>query len=303
MRAARVPFALVGAMLLTVACAGRNGGGVEEPLELDTVSFRMAAGVNGDRPARVALVRVDDDRLAEELLGIETAAWFGGEDRAFRNAHPASVHDGWEVVPGHDAGPFDVEVDEDLVGVLFCDTRIDGPPLRLERDGDLVFDVSGEGCALRGGSRKESFFDRLRRRKRVDVTFALSPDANGSRPVRVELVRTPDTQLVTELARLDSQAWFSQAGREFRARHSDALFDDWELVPGATYGPFELGVNDKADGVLFCGTPAGRALRVKWQRNIEIEIDARSCRFRVERVADRTGRTWRWNPLTWGIWR
>lgn len=300
---ARWPSAAAAALLAALPWAGgcAGGGGVDQPLRLDHISFRMHPGANDNAPAHLTLVRVAEDELLKELLQIESEAWFGEAGRAFRNKNPDALYDDWEVVPGRVSGPFDVELDDDeeVGGVLFCDTASAAPPMRLEADGDMTVNVAGDGCTVVSAGRDESFLERLRRRKLVSMTFATAADANGSRPVRVELVRTADAELVTDLLRLDPQIWFGRGGREFRAAHSSALFDYWELVPGTTFGPVDFAVNADADGVLFCAVPGGAPLRFAWEDEIEVAIDDEGCRVGAEEPAMRGGQTW--NPLRW--WR
>lgn len=152
------------AMLLLVAltaCAGRSPSEPpERPLRLKRIELSMADNANQDWPARVELVRMKDARLADELLRFETDDWFGEGGRAFKNGHPEVFFDDWEVVPGTTIGPFDVRLRDDVVGVLFCDTRADPPPLRFERNGDVMVRVEEGGCTLDGGrpSREKSLW-------------------------------------------------------------------------------------------------------------------------------------------------
>jgi len=285
-------------VILVAACAGRDPGAIDDPLKLKSVSINMEAGANGNQPARVELVRVPDERLMSELVSLDAAAWFGREGEAFRGAHPKAVYDRWEPVPGLSTGPHDVRLDGKYAGVLFCETREGSPPLRVERDGTLTIVIDDSGCRIEGGKHKESIVDRLRRSKFVELSFAVSAQANRNRPVRVELVRVGQSGLVDDLARLAGAAWFGEGGRLFRRAHPDALVDNWELVPGGSYGPFKLAVNESVNGVLFCGASARSALKVPWRRNVEVEIDIEGCRL-LEQGRNR----WRWNPLTWGGWQ
>ena len=123
----------------------------EHPLRLDSLTFAMPAGVNANRPARAALVRVQDARLVPELMQIENSAWFGASGEVFRHKHPGAFYDDWELVPGYVAGPFKVAVDAQVEGVLFCDTRVGSPPLRVERDGDVTVAIADTDCTLGGG--------------------------------------------------------------------------------------------------------------------------------------------------------
>ena len=117
-------------------------------LEIDTIVLEMKPLVNEDWPARVSLIRVNDIGLMKDLLHMDTGAWFGEGGEAFRNANPDAIYDDWEVVPGSRIGPFDAWVDEDVVGVMFCGTRGNPPPVRVARNGDIQVEIGREGCAI-----------------------------------------------------------------------------------------------------------------------------------------------------------
>ena len=117
-------------------------------LEIDTIVLEMKSLVNEDWPARVSLIRVNDIGLMKDLLHMDTRAWFGEGGEAFRNANPEAFYDDWEVVPGSRIGPFDAWVDEDVVGVMFCGTRRNPPPVRVARNGDIRIEIGREGCAI-----------------------------------------------------------------------------------------------------------------------------------------------------------
>ena len=135
----------------------------ERPLRIESATLSLAPAANDRRPVRVSLVRVDDERLAEDLLAVTGPEWFedGGRD-GFLAAHPTAVHDWWEVVPGTTIGPFDLRARGARAGVLFCDV---GPraPVRVERDGELRIGIDDDGCRVEGGepSREPGFFGRL----------------------------------------------------------------------------------------------------------------------------------------------
>ena len=256
----------------------------------------MQAGANGNSPGRLELVRVADEKLVAELVGTDVGAWFGPAGEAFRSAHPSALYDAWEPVPGVDSGPHRVKAEGRYAAVLFCETRHGSPPFRVERDGDLTVVIDDSGCRIEGGRPRQSILDRLRRSKRVELSFAVPGEANGNRPVRVELVRLDDPDLVPTLARLSGSQWFGQARAAFRSTNPEVLMDDWELVPGSSYGPFRLGVNDNVHGVLFCGA-AGRPLRVPWESEVNVEVGDRGCRLAGTDASRRS-----WNPLTWSAW-
>ena len=289
--------------LLTVAllvggCAGRGGNGIDEPLKLDRVSFDMKRGANDNRPTRVDLVRVREVALLNDLVEMDTAAWYGAAGEAFRAANPDAITDTWELVPGRPSGPFKVRLEGDYAGVLFCDAGGPSPASRLQRDGHVTIEADDRGCTVVGGKRQESLLNRLRRSKFAKLSFALPIAVNQNRPVRVALVRVKDANLVVDLTRYDSDRWFGAGGEAFRQDHPDALYDDWELVPGENYGPFRLAVNKKVAGVLFCSTPGAPPLQLDWKGDVEVEIDNEGCQLAVGQ-----GRGVRWNPLTWGGWR
>ena len=264
--------ALLWAGLLVTACASN---GVKDPVDIKRMSFDMRPGANGDRPARLELVRVEKERLVRELVGIATADWFGPAGAAFRSANPDAVYDAWELVPGRSAGPFDVKMRGKRAAILFCDTVAKPPPLRLVRDGLVNVRVLADGCEVEG-ERTKRFRDRLRRRRLVTVSFSTSADAGGHSPVRVELVRSPDPDIVEVLARVDPGSWFAFAADVFRRTNNDALFNRWELVPDGTFGPFGLTVNRGGEGILFCAG-SDYPLRIAWRKHNEVRIHGAGC--------------------------
>lgn len=112
----------------------------------------MSPTSNAGWPARVELVRVRDETLAGVLLRIEAANWFGDEGFSFRQANPLALYDAWEIVPGTNIGPFDIDERGDFAGVLFCDLRRARPPMRLPRGGDLMIYIDNEECNVTGAS-------------------------------------------------------------------------------------------------------------------------------------------------------
>ena len=110
------------------------------------------------------------------------------------------------------------------------------------------------------------------------LSFLVKAGVNANRPVRVVLVRVPDTRLVAELMRIETTAWFGAGGEAFRRLHPDAFYDDWELVPGRAAGPFEVAVDALVAGVLFCGTRAGSLpLRVELGADVTVTVGADDC--------------------------
>ena len=154
----RVAFALAVAAMLA-GCGGSSAPRPEppeRPLRLNQIELEMIEDPNRSRPVRVELVRVADMRLLPEILRINTNGWFGQTGQAFKSAHPEAIFDSWEVVPGTAIGPFEVEIDEDVAGVLFCDTLTAPPPLRFELDGAVRVTINNDGCELSGGEPSRS---------------------------------------------------------------------------------------------------------------------------------------------------
>ncbi len=145
-----VPVALAGC-IGGLGLGGDDGEKLERVLRLETITLTAQRGVNGDWPVPVELVRLRDPALVREALRIETRSWFGEAGDAFRSAHAEERYDAWEVVPGGVVGPQMMQVDRRVAGVLFCGTRSSPPPLRFERDGDVVVHIGDEGCSITGG--------------------------------------------------------------------------------------------------------------------------------------------------------
>ena len=136
----------------SVVLAGCFGFGaptpVEGPVSIRSVTFEMATDANAHWPARVAVVQAEDPAISDQLLTIPAAEWFTGKGKAFEAAHPEAYFDAWEIVPGHIAGPFRLDVDEYVTAVLFCDTDAATPPTLIAYDGDVAVHIDPEGCTV-----------------------------------------------------------------------------------------------------------------------------------------------------------
>lgn len=156
--------AMAGTLLTVYGCAAESvRTEPARPLRIETATLSLAPEANSRRPVRVSLVRVVDERLAENLLATAGSEWFeGGGREAFLAAHPTAVHDWWEIVPGTTIGPFDLRSRGVFAGVLICGvgSRV---PVRVERDGELRIGIDDDGCRIEGGepSREPGFFGRL----------------------------------------------------------------------------------------------------------------------------------------------
>ena len=142
---------MIGFLPLLASCGwlGFGNDGIQEPdnpIRVRTISLAMSSETNDSWPVRVALVRVNDKALADMLLRIEASNWFGDEGFGFRQANPLALYDDWEVVPGTNIGPFDIDQKGKFAGILFCDLRQSRPSLRLPYGGDVAIYIDSEGC-------------------------------------------------------------------------------------------------------------------------------------------------------------
>ncbi len=145
---------IAGLVVAASGCFWRDKESITKParpVKIKTIALTMAANTNDNWPVPVELVRVEDASLVETLLNIKANAWFEEAGRSFRQAHPEAHFDSWEIVPGTFAGPFNVKARGKLAAVLFCGTRLPSPPLRFERSGKVLINVSDAGCTLSGG--------------------------------------------------------------------------------------------------------------------------------------------------------
>ena len=150
-------YALIIAVLAVVACGSDRETITEpaRPLRLEQITLDMSPDANGRHPARIDLIRARDVTVIDRLLSFGTRSWFGETRDAFRKAHPAVQFDSWEIVPGTTIGPVDLAIEDWVGGVLFCGTlnlSTVSPPIRFERDGEVVVQIDDVGCTLRGGS-------------------------------------------------------------------------------------------------------------------------------------------------------
>ena len=302
---ARRLLAPVVAMAATAAmlggCGTTGGGAGTAVLTVETVTLRMASGVNDNWPVPVELVRVADQEALDQLLAMNAADWFGASGEAFRVANTDALYDAWEIVPGTTAGPFDVRVAGRFKGVLFCDVKGEEPQLAapFERDGDVLVSVKDTGCLLAGGcaSRRAGLLSvswggrtctgralpRPEYPTRIrEIRFEVAEGSNGNWPVSVELVRTADGSLIDQLMDIDTVAWFDELGEEFRNANPDVRFDNWEVVPGTVAGPYGIRLDGRVAGVLFCSASGSFGpILVGPARSAVVVIDGTGCDLRA----------------------
>ena len=106
-----------------VAGCGMLGGDDDPltPIDIQTLTLTAAPGTHGDSPVRIDLVRVDDTVVFDRLVRMESKDWFAGSDVKFIDTQPDASVLRYEVVPDTQAGPFDIELLDDVVAVLFCE--------------------------------------------------------------------------------------------------------------------------------------------------------------------------------------
>ena len=150
---------------IVLGLGGCGGGNKKEsivkpkpPLKIRTVSFSMGFSANNNWPVAVELIRVRDADIAQSLLDIKPKDWFAEERDNFRNANPNAYFDSWEVVPGTNFGPIKAKVRGRVAGVLLCDTEKSNAPLRVFQNGNVLINITDEGCSVqkyRRGRKKE----------------------------------------------------------------------------------------------------------------------------------------------------
>ena len=90
----------------------------------------------------------------------------------------------------------------------------------------------------------------------VDITsvvLEMNENANDDWPARIDLVRVDDAGTYAGLLAVDPVEWFEGVGaRKFEDAHPQAYLDRWEIVPGTTIGPYDLGLFDDVAAVLLC---------------------------------------------------
>ena len=110
------------------------------------------------------------------------------------------------------------------------------------------------------------------------VTFEMAENANDRRPARVGLVQFANPSLAEQLIAMSPAEWFTEKGAAFRAAYPDAYYDDWELVPGLTAGPFDLKVDEYVSAILFCDTDAvAPPLRIAEDGDLAVHVEPAGC--------------------------
>lgn len=126
------------------------------PLRISSITLAMEWDANDNWPVSVELVRVKDVALVEELLAIESSAWFKQSGQNFRQANPRAYFDSWQVVPGTVVGPLKATVKGLVAGVLFCDLNDSSIPLRVHQNGRVLINIAKDACSVeRDSSRKK----------------------------------------------------------------------------------------------------------------------------------------------------
>lgn len=86
------------------------------------------------------------------------------------------------------------------------------------------------------------------------VRLEMARGVNGHWPAPVHLVHVRTQALVDTLLSVDVESWFDGGGaRRFRDAHPEAVFGDWEVVPGSRAGPFDVRLRGDSAAVLLCG--------------------------------------------------
>ena len=131
------------------------------------------------------------------------------------------------------------------------------------------------GCASKGEKITKPK-DPLKLRSMV---LRMESGANGNWPVRVDLVRTKDADLLPRLTAMKADGWFGEAGVSFRDAHPEVYVDSWEVVPGTVVGPFKVRLRERVAGVLFCNTRSSPPpLRMATGGSVLVTVDDDRCR-------------------------
>ena len=118
-----------------------------------------------------------------------------------------------------------------------------------------------------------------------NVVLVMADDANDDWPVAVDMVRVNDGNLLTELLRIESAAWFGEAGEKFRRANPQALIDQWEIVPGTTVGPVNVRVRQRVTGVVFCDIAGTPPVRLGYNGDVTLRIEDDGCTMQGGRLA------------------
>ena len=109
------------------------------------------------------------------------------------------------------------------------------------------------------------------------VIVNVAGDVNDGWPVQVELVRVATVEAMDALLVLDNEAWFGEAGADFRLRNPDARVDAWEVVPGTSAGPFDVAQRSQLSGVLYCNAGADAPIRFEQSGDAIVLVGDEGC--------------------------
>lgn len=108
------------------------------------------------------------------------------------------------------------------------------------------------------------------------IQLVADSDANGRRPVPVDVVRVGNTALAEQLAKVPSQDWFANRAQILRDNPGSAGIVSWEVVPGQRIGLRDLPPFDgRVIAVfVFAGytTPADHRFRVASEDAIVVHL-------------------------------
>ena len=121
----------------------------------------------------------------------------------------------------------------------------------------------------------------------VDITSVvveMSSNANDDWPARVDLVRVDDAGIYARVIAVNPAEWFDGEGRrKFEDAHPQAYLDRWEIVPGTSIGPYDLGIFDDVAAVLLCdveSAPPPKA--VAREGDLRIVVTDAGCEIREQ---------------------
>ena len=121
----------------------------------------------------------------------------------------------------------------------------------------------------------------------VDITsviLEMSENANDDWPARVDLIRVDDAETYARVLAVDPAEWFDGTGaRKFEDAHPQAYLNRWEVVPGTSIGPFDLGLFDDLAAVLLCDVKSGPPPKaVALDGDLRIIVTDAGCEIREQ---------------------
>jgi type VI secretion system protein len=134
------------------------------------------------------------------------------------------------------------------------------------------------------GSAVPGAFGQSELRMKVEV----SPDANNSNPVAVDLVLVKDNALLAELKKLSATDWFENR-RQYLLDHPEETglrAGTWEFVPGQPINPVRINVEPEImGGIIFANysTPGAHRAAIDPRKSLTVVLGAKDFTVRRDK--------------------